>query len=293
MLKSMTAYGRASEKITAGSLTVEIQSVNRKHLDIKVHGPAELRRFEIDIQNWISESVLRGQVTVKINLTFEGQSPVSVSPNIELARQIKTSADEIARELGIEDPHFSTRLVAGSKDILNTSDEIKDEKLWKQELKNTLGKALKPYSEMKLFEGQKLYEDFKERIDILARCIEAIDKFSERSTEAMRKKLTDTLDSVLSEKIEKEEALLREVCLYAEKVDISEEIIRFKAHLEHFKTTMEMEGSLGKTLDFIGQELFREVNTIASKAADIEISRKTIEIKTELERIREQLQNVE
>ncbi len=293
MLRSMTAFGRIVESTAIGTVTVEIQSVNRKYLDVKVHCPPELRRFELDIQKQISESVFRGQVSVKIISSFEKQPPVSIRPNIELARQMKKSADEIAEMLKISNSDFSIRLLSSSKDILDYSDEIADEKAWKLALENAISAALNPFMKMKDYEGGKLFEDFNERIDRLSRVIQEINKLSGRSVETMREKLTEMLEAAFPGKVENEEALLREVCLYAEKVDISEEITRFNAHLEHFVETMESGKSVGKTLEFIAQELFRETNTIASKVNDIEISRKTIEIKNELERIREQLQNVE
>ncbi len=293
MLRSMTAFGRIVETTAIGSLTVEIQSVNRKHLDVKVHCPPELRRFEMDMQNLISGSVFRGQVTVRIIPAYEKQSPISVSPNRELAVQIKKSADKIAQELEINHPDFLIRLLAGSKDILNYTEEIADEQAWKLALISAVSAALKPFMKMKVYEGGKLFEDFTRRIDRLSCLNQEIDQLSDRSVEMMRKKLTEMLETAFQGRVENEETLLREVCLYAEKVDISEEITRFNAHLEHFKEIMESRGAVGKTLEFIGQELFRETNTIASKVNDIEISRKTIEMKTELERIREQLQNVE
>jgi uncharacterized protein (TIGR00255 family) len=289
MLKSMTAYGRAKHTSDLGSILIEIQSVNRKFLDINIISPKELAFFDADLRKWINQSLHRGKVTLRVNVDFQDATPLKVTPNIALARQIKHAWEQISDELNMEP--------AGVQELSRVSEVLNfqisdDHEAWAAPLKEAVLQALGELDKMKCDEGTLIEKDFLERLALLEKWIPTIEKKAPEATEKCREKLkklflqeVGTVD---------EEKLLKEVCVYADRTDITEEVVRFKSHIEHFKKAMESnKGAVGKKLEFILQELGREINTIGSKAQDIEISRLVVEIKNELERIREQVQNVE
>jgi uncharacterized protein (TIGR00255 family) len=295
MLKSMTAFGRSSLISSLGKFIVEIQCVNRKHLEINCVLPREFTRFEVDIRNWIAKKVGRGQVNVKISIIAEKESPVAICPNLPLIKQYKQAWDIIHKELEIqsEESGFMTML---SKEvgIFLSEEKMEDEDEYRQTLKSVVDQALHEVLKMKLQEGSVLQKDISLRIVHLQQWIEQIFVKAPFATQRYRHKLVERLKEILENTTEMDERLLKEAAIYAEKIDITEEITRFKSHLEQFHNLIESEAeSVGKTLDFLIQELHREINTVASKSSDLEVSRLVIDCKSELERIREQIQNIE
>lgn len=289
----MTAYGRACVASSFGRIIVEIQSVNRKHLEINSFLPKELVRFDAEIKQWVGARIHRGQVTFKVTACFDTESPTVVAPNLPLARQLKKAWDQIATELGIE-KEFSLELLAKENDLLLYEEDLKDEEGCRKALHEATSHALSQMMEMKRKEGEALRNDISSRLERLETLIKKAEDKAPDAPKKFRQKLTERLEEVLQKGIENEERILREVCVYAEKVDIAEEITRFKSHLKQFETLLNKESlSIGKTMDFLVQELNREINTVGSKASDIELSHLVVDIKGELERIREQIQNIE
>ncbi len=289
----MTAYGRASKASPLGHFSAEIQSVNRKYLEINIFLSKELTRFESEIRKWIGQAVQRGQVTVKISAYFDRTAPLLVRPNLPLARQIKRAWDEIARDLQIKQ-EFSLDLLKEETGILVYEEDLQNAEEVLQELHSVVSEALKPFLEMKQKEGRELYEDFNKRLKNLDHCLDKIAERAPGATLKYREKLKQRLEEVLPGSVENEDKILREIALYAEKIDIAEEITRFRSHLKQAKSLLEKkEGSVGKTFEFLLQELNREANTIGSKSSDVDVSHLVVEIKAELERMREQIQNVE
>lgn len=289
----MTAYGRAVVETHLGRFVVEILSVNRKYLEYNLSLPMELSRFETDIKKWLAEYVGRGQLTVRLSAAFSEESPVSVTPNIPLAKQIKSAFDAIAQELGIT-KNFTLDLLAQVEGVLNYDTALQNENEYKSILHQLISKAAQALVEMKLREGKTLHQDIEQRIGKLQVWIEQVENAAPRATQRYRLKLLERLEEVLPGAAENEEKILREVCVYAEKIDITEEITRFKSHLIQFSDLLAFDSSgPGKKLEFILQELNREANTIGSKASEIDVARFVIDIKSELEKIREQIQNVE
>jgi uncharacterized protein (TIGR00255 family) len=294
MLKSMTAYGRASLNTKVGHFVIEIQSVNRKFLDVSVTLPQELSQFDIEIKKWILPHVTRGQVTIKVSATFEGVAPFIIRPNLPLARQLKAAWQAIIQDLHLEEQEFQLSLLAEHTGLLSLEENHEHEEVYRQALKETLEAAMKGFLQMKIQEGAALQADIVERLDKICQSMRLIERKTPDATKKYREKLVARLEELLPGQVENEERILREVALFAEKIDIAEEITRFFCHLAHVEELMR--GSLqgvGKTLEFVLQELNRETNTVGSKSSDLEIARAVIEIKSELERIREQIQNVE
>lgn len=295
MLKSMTAYGRGSVISSLGHFSVEIQSVNRKHLEINTSLPNEFFRFDSEIKKWISLIVGRGQVNVKINVSFEKTSPLVVYPNIALAKQVQKAWLDIAKNLQMTiDDKTLINILSRTDDLLLFGNEFQNEDEYKEILRQAIEQALKQLLEMKIKEGRALYEDISARLSTLVKVIKQIAEKSPNATLRYQEKLKERLQEVLGASIENEERILREVCVYADKIDIAEEITRFDSHLVQMQYLLQSDQlAIGKTLEFLIQELHREINTIGSKSSDVDVSRFVIEVKTELERIREQIQNIE
>lgn len=294
MLKSMTAYGRASLHTKVGHFVIEIQSVNRKFLEVQVFLPRELNQFDIELKKWLMPHLARGQVTVKVNVFFEGPVPFVVRPNLPLARQLKAAWNEIAHELQLEHEEFRLSLLERTEGLLSYEENREEEENYRQILKQTLEVALTSFLKMKAQEGSVLQADITQRLGHIRQAMQIVQHKTPFATKKYREKLVTRLEELLPGRVENEERILREVALFAEKIDIAEEITRFFCHLGHFDELLESDAlSVGKTLEFVLQELNREINTIGSKSSDLEIARAVIEIKGEIERIREQIQNIE
>ena len=293
MLRSMTAFGRAVLDLKLGRFVVEIQSVNKKFLDITCFSPRELARFEVDIKKQIGSEVARGQLVIRLFVEFKGGVPVAVTPNVAFAKKVKEAYGTIAKELGISD-EISLSLLARQEGVVTLTEQLEDEEAWRKALHDVVGEALEKLIAMKEHEGASLLADIEKRLSRLGGLIENIGSLTKRATEKYRTKLENTLKEVVPNIVDNEERVLREVCVFADRVDIAEEVTRFKAHIDHLDSVLRGDcHRMGKKLEFILQEMGREINTIGSKAADVEISRLVVDVKGELERIREQIQNVE
>jgi uncharacterized protein (TIGR00255 family) len=301
MLKSMTAYGRASLETTLGRFVAEVQSVNRKFLEIAVHMPKELLRYDSEIRKLVSAAVERGQVTLRLNVAFEGVTPLEVSPNLPLARQLKTAWQLIAQELSLNE-EVTLDILSKQEDIILYTDNFYVEEKYSEMIKEVCQKAIEHLVAMKLREGIEIEKDIRARLEKLAASIEAIAELSGGATEKYRQKLMTRLEEVLGSsgslvgisKLDNQDLLMREVALFAEKIDIAEEIVRYRSHLKQFEHLLSSSSKgVGKPLEFLLQELHREINTIGSKSADARISHSVIEMKSLQEQIREQIQNIE
>ncbi|NGX39382.1 MAG: hypothetical protein KR126chlam1_00709 [Chlamydiae bacterium] len=290
MTRSMTAYSRVvSEEKRGLSWVVEIHSVNRRHLDLHIHLPKEFMCFDVDLRKEISKSLFRGNVTVKVFLRKEQKGSVSLS----LLKSLKKEWEKIASDLGyskesINLPFLLKELEQSSFDALGVG-----EKTIRAELKRTMEKALELLIQMKTKEGKALSIDLTKRLKSISAHLNKIEKLAGASVVKKKKKLLEVLASVLEESTE-DERVLREVAIFAEKVDTSEELTRLHSHIVQMAALLEKAGqSKGKSLDFLTQEMLRETNTIASKAADLKITQLSLQIKGELEKIKEQVQNIE
>jgi uncharacterized protein (TIGR00255 family) len=292
MLKSMTAYGRASVTTKAGHFILEIQSVNRKFLEISVFLPRELSQFDIEIKKWLIPYLARGQVSVKVSAFFEESLPLIVKPNLSLARQVKKAWDEIAQELKFNLDEVQLSFLTSTEGLLNYEDNQAEEETYRQILKQVFEMALKNFLKMKMQEGAVLQADIMGRLKHIRKTMAEIEQKIPDAPKRFRDKLIARLEELLPGRIENEERILREIALFTEKMNISEEVTRFFCHMAHVEELIDSSLlSVGKTLEFVLQELNREINTLGNKFPDS--GRAVIEIKSELECIREQIQNIE
>ncbi|WP_420421016.1 YicC/YloC family endoribonuclease [Simkania sp.] len=295
MFRSMTAYGRAHVTTESGSFLIEIHSVNRKSLDITVNLPKELLLFDMDFRKELSKEVKRGFITVRV--TREEIHPTGrlTLPDLDMMKSIQEQCQTYAKELGYnpkEAISFSDLLSYGFSSSGPPDLEV-DENLQEQLLEG-FKKALSKFIAMREREGATLLEDVGPRLDEIE---EQLDKIAERvkaAPEMFREKLEKRLEELDVLKSEDDERMMRELILLAEKVDVTEEMTRLRSHVQQFRDLMSSKKRrVGRELDFLIQEMNREVNTTAAKSQDIEITQAILEMKTEQEKIREQIQNIE
>lgn len=290
----MTAYGRSTLASLEGRFVAEVHSVNKRFLEINVHLPRELQRFERELKKCVAEKITRGQVNVLLSAQLNRGNILNIKPNLPLVRQLKEAWDQVKNELGMPSSQdFDLRLLASEKGLLQYEEDFEDEKSLFDSLHEVLMKALERLLLMKNEEGESLFKDLASRIPLIEERIDLIEKNASGATKRYREKLLANLEDLVQGSVEKEERVLREVAFFAERVDITEEITRFRLHLKKFLHLFNGEGAVGKTLEFMIQEMHREVNTIGSKSSDATISHWVVDIKGELEKIREQIQNVE
>lgn len=290
MLISMTGFGRSVRKSSFGRIIVEIQSVNRKHLELLVSLPKELSLYEMEIRKAVSEKIGRGQVSLRVYLSAEEFSGL-VLPDVELLKQIKKAWTGIARECGCDEKGIDLPFLLQNLPQ-NGSPEWREEQL--QAIKESVQEALQAALEMKGHEGKALERDMVERLRQIRECVRQIETLSPGQVVKQRAKLAERMAEALQPGSDLDERLLREIAFFAEKVDIAEELTRLRSHLEQFGSILSSkEKSVGRKLEFVVQEMGREINTIGSKSLDAMISRHVVEAKSELEKIREQIQNVE
>lgn len=293
MIRSMTGYGKQSLSIDGREYQIEIKSVNHRYLDINIKMPKTLSYLEDTIKKEISEKIKRGKIDVFITFENNSQEGKNIKINKELAKLYINQLKELAQEEKISS-NIEVIEIAKFPDILTIKVDEEDEKI-KQEIIQTTQEATNKIIEMKNIEGEKIAQDLLQRISNIENKIIEI---SEKSTGLIQEyvvKLEKRIQEILkTEKIDKSR-LAQEVVIYADKCSIEEEITRLKSHIYQFKNLISNNGNetIGKKLDFIIQEMNRETNTIGSKANNLEITNGVIDIKTELEDIREQIQNIE
>lgn len=290
MIRSMTAYGRAQCQTPSGRWMIEIHSVNRKMLDIHVNLPKELLSLDLDVRKWIGEEIHRGQVTIRVYLESD-----KTAASIKTLKILKKRWDAIAEALGYEAKAMVDLPFLLEK--LETQAPEDEEKSLKADLKKAIHLALKPYSEMKKREGEALAKDVRKRLNTIRRELKKIEKIAPQLKKRYQAKLQERLSGFFahqSEERQVEERLLREIVIYAEKVDGSEEITRLYSHMDQMEEMLlSKTESVGRALDFLMQEMGREIGTLTAKSGDHEISKLAVVIKSEIEKIREQVQNIE
>ncbi len=290
MLRSMTAYGRADVQTALGRCVVEMHSVNRRFLELRLALPRELLRFDPEVREWIGQKLSRGQVNVSATVTYANGAAARIVPNRAIAQQYA----EAFRELAGPDATIPWEWILQQEGVLRTEDGVDREETYREFLREGITEALTALEAMKEREGLTLQNDILGRLQTIQASIEGIEARSGIATEGYRAKLTQRLVDFTEGALADDERVLREVVMYAERIDVTEELIRLRSHIEQARGLFKgRDQVIGRTLEFLVQEMARETTTIASKSNDTLIAQHTITIKTELERIREQVQNVE
>ena len=286
-MKSMTGYGRAKIENDTREYIVEVKSVNHKYLDINIKLPKTLFCIEV-----ISNKISRGKIDVFVTYINYGIEGKTILINKDIAKMYIKEIEEIATENNIASGIRATE-ISKFPEVLNVIvDEEDEEKIW-LELNKCLEKALDNFIEMRTTEGEKIKEDLKQRLDEIDENINEIFKNSTGLVEEYVVKLRKRIQEILNTDVVDETRLAQEIVIYSDKTSIEEEITRIKSHIIQFKELLNSEGAIGKKADFIIQEMNREINTIGSKSGKFEITQLVIKIKTQIEDIREQIQNIE
>lgn len=291
-MKSMTGYGKSKLEINGRSYSVEIKSVNYRYCDISVRLPRNISFYENDVKKLISSKVSRGKIDVFIEYTNYTNKGKDVVINKDLARlYIKE-----LRDLAIEE-HLSDNLniteITKMPDVLQLKNNEGENDIILQELMQCTTNAVDNFINMRSVEGKKIKEDLTIRLNNIKSMVEEISKNTTGLIEEYVVKLGERVKEILKTDIVDENRLAQEIVIFADKSSIQEELTRLNSHIGQFETLLTDENAIGKKLDFIIQEMNREANTIASKSVKLEITNLVIEIKTELEDIREQIQNIE
>lgn len=291
MIRSMTGYGRGNISKNDREYQIEIKSVNHRYLDISVKMPRQLSYLEDAIKKEISSKVKRGKIDVFITFNNNSLEGRTIKINTELAHAYITELKKLSEK---EDILSDIQVTEISKypDVLNIQNEQDDDKL-KEEVIEVLNNAVDNFIGMRQVEGSKISEDLLKRLDYIQEKVTEISKLSTGLIEEYVVKLETRIKEILKDQEIDKQRLAQEVVIYADKCSVEEEITRLNSHILQFKNLLNSDEAVGKKLDFIVQEMNRETNTIGSKANNLDITNRVIDLKTEIENIREQIQNIE
>ena len=292
MIKSMTGFGRCEVQEAERKITVEMKSVNHRYLDVNIKMPKKLNFFEAAIRNELKNYIQRGKVDVFITYEDFTESNVCVKYNKELAAEYMKYLNKMAEDFSMDNDVRISCLSRYPEVLTMEEQTIDEEALW-QLLDKAIRGAAEGFVETRIKEGEHLREDLIGKLDGMLSHVDFITERSPQIITEYRQKLEDKVKDLLEDTKVDENRLLMEVTIFAERVCVDEELVRLKSHIETTKETLIQGGSIGRKLDFIAQEMNREANTILSKSNDLEISNRAIELKTEIEKVREQIQNIE
>ena len=293
MVKSMTSFGRASSKQDSKHLfSIEMKSVNHRYLDVNVRMPKSMIALEEEIRKLISKSLSRGKVDVFINLKGNSEGSGVAKVNLELAKSYLKCLMDIEENLGVKNDITINQIARYPEVITIVEEEASIEEIFK-EIKPLVEESLLMMEEMRKLEGEKLKEDILVKILEIEGLVLEIEKIADRVPKAYKVKLEERLKSLLESVDIDENRIALEIAVIADKASVDEEITRLNSHISQLRKTFEENGTIGRKLDFIIQEMNREANTIASKSSDVFMTNIVINIKNLIEKIREQVQNIE
>ncbi len=292
MIKSMTGFGRCEVQEAERKITVEMKSVNHRYLDVNIKMPKKLNFFEASIRNELKKYIQRGKVDLFIAYEDYTQTNVCVKYNKELAGEYMSYLNQMAEDFLLENDVKISSLSKYPEVLTMEEQGIDEDKLW-QLLDKAVRGAAEGFVETRIKEGEHLLKDLLEKLDGMLEHVTFITERSPQIITEYRKKLEEKVKELLGDAQVDENRLLMEVTIFADRVCVDEELVRLKSHIETTKETLLLGGGIGRKLDFIAQEMNREANTILSKSGDLEISNRAIELKTEIEKVREQIQNIE
>ncbi len=293
MAISMTGFGRGEYKDDKYSFLIECKTINHKYADINIRLPRKISFLEDKARNLIKDYVKRGRVDLYIKLDVLGDEDVNLKFDEVLASQYVDILKQIRDKFDLVDD-ISVMNIAKFPDIVKSEEKEEDEDVLWSMLKKALEEALCKLKEMRSEEGEKLAQDVIKRCDLLKNYIEEIEKYSYNVVIDYKEKLNNRIGELLENpSLVDENRLAQEVAMYADKSSITEEIVRFESHIQQLKKTIVKNESIGRKIDFLIQEMNRETNTIGSKSSDLNITNLVVEVKSELEKIREQIQNIE
>ena len=292
MIYSMTGFGRFEQIKNDKKITVELKSVNYKYFDLNIKMPRKFNLFEIQIRNLLKNYATRGKVDMFISFEDLGEGSASLKYNQALAREYYEYHKLIQQDLGIVDD-IRTSTIAKSPDVLTLEEhEINEEEMWLL-LEEALKEAFVRFAQTRAKEGEALKNDILVKLDEMDSHVDFIEERLPSIITEYRTKLEERTREMLENSLIDDARIAAEVTMFADKIAVDEELVRLRTHIKHMRDILNSNGEKGRNMDFVAQEMNRESNTILSKSNDIEITNKGIELKTCIEKIREQVQNIE
>ena len=292
MIKSMTGYGRAQGTFSGGEITVEVKSVNNRYLDCGVKLPRVYSFIEDSVKTQVQQTISRGKVDVFITINSAGAENVKISLNAPVLEGYLTALKQIAENYDVIDD-ISVQTLTRFNDVLLVEKQEEDEDETKAQILSVVVEALKAFDEMRTLEGEALKQDLLGKADGILELVGKVEARSPITVAAYREKLWNKMKEVLESTTIDESRIIQEAAIYADKVAVDEETVRLRSHISQLKKMLTDGGVIGRKLDFLMQEMNREANTIGSKGNDVEQARNVVDIKSQLEKIREQIQNIE
>jgi uncharacterized protein (TIGR00255 family) len=292
MIKSMTGFGRSEITVHDRKFSVELKSVNHRYLDVNIRMPKALNFFDSAIRQELKKYISRGKVDVFITYENLGETTSTVRYNHDLAEEYLKYLKQMGEEFGLENDIRVSNLSKYPEVFVMEEGDVDEEELWK-DLQSAIDQACDIFVKTRITEGEHLKDDLIEKLDHMAGLVDFIDERSPKIIEEYRGKIDARVREILGDVKVDEGRLLTEVTVFADKICVDEEIVRLRSHIDTVKKELNEGENIGRKLDFLAQELNREANTILSKSTDLEIANCGIELKTEIEKVREQIQNIE
>ncbi|MCI7085309.1 YicC family protein [bacterium] len=292
MIKSMTGFGRSQRTVDGREITVEIKSVNHRYFEFSCRTTRGYGFLEEKLKSYISQRVARGKVDMFVSLSAPQDEQATVTVNHRLASGYISAMRELGKTYGLADD-ISITAVAGYPDIFTVSREPEDEEKVCSDVLSVVDEAMEAFISMREAEGERLKADILARVETILSIVEKIEKRSPETVSEYEKRLKDKITETLGDRTIDEQRVLTEVAIFSDKVAVAEETVRLRSHMAQLKKFFEGDMPAGRKTDFIIQEMNREANTIGSKVQDAEIAHMVVDIKAEIEKIREQVQNVE
>lgn len=292
MIKSMTGYGRAQGSFSGGDITVEIKSVNNRYLDCGVKLPRGYAYLEEGVKSQVQKAISRGKVDVFITINAAGADNVKISVNEPVAKGYIDAMHRLVQEYGIQDD-ISASAISKFSDVFLVEKQEQDENEVKSAISGVVADALGAFDAMRTREGEALKTDLLQKAEGILTLVSKVEERSPITVKAYRERLTAKMQEVLEDRQIDEARIIQEAAIYADKVAVDEETVRLRSHVDQLQNMLSEGGVIGRKLDFLMQEMNREANTIGSKGNDVEQARNVVSIKSELEKIREQIQNIE
>ena len=292
MIRSMTGYGSAKGTVAGFAITIELRSVNNRYLDLGIKLPRGFLFAESEIKNYIQKKVSRGKLDFFLTLDSAESDQTRIRVNTRLAEAYRNAITGIGETLELPAP-VSSLDIARFPDVLSLEKEELDQGAFLEQLFPLLDTALEDFNAMRTREGEKLAEDLLQKADHIEELVQAVERQAPKTVSAYRERLEAKLREVLADTSASEERVIAEAAIFADRVATDEETVRLHSHLSQFRKLMEEGSPIGRKLDFLIQEFNREANTIGSKCQDSEIAYLVVELKSEIEKIREQVQNIE
>ena len=292
MIKSMTGYGRAQGSFSGGEITVELKSVNNRYLDCGVKLPRVYQFAEDSVKTLVQHAISRGKVDVFITVNAAGAENVKISVNTPVAEGYLNALRQLAADYDLRND-ISVSLLSRFNDVFLVEKQEEDEDEVLEAICSVVGEAIANFDRMRQTEGEALQTDLLQKAEEILLLVERVEARSPVTVSAYRERLTAKMQEVLENTALDEARIIQEAAIYADKVAVDEETVRLRSHVDQLKTMLQEGGVIGRKLDFLMQEMNREANTIGSKGNDVEQARNVVEIKALLEKIREQIQNIE